>query len=57
MLPPLKPIAIKKCVSMVFLQKDQIDVKNSAFVEIDKEGVHPHIPVGSVACIMLEPGT
>jgi len=42
---------------MVFLQKGQIDVKDGAFVEIDKEGVRTHIPVGSVACIMLEPGT
>ena len=57
MLPPLKPIAMKERVSMVFLQKGQIDVKDGAFVEIDKEGVHTHIPVGSVACIMLEPGT
>ena len=57
MLPPLKPIAMKERVSMVFLQKGQIDVKDGAFVEIDKEGVRTHIPVGSVACIMLEPGT
>ena len=42
---------------MVFLQKGQIDVKDGAFVEIDKEGVRTHIPVGSIACIMLEPGT
>jgi len=57
MLPPLKPIAMKERVSMVFLQKGQIDVKDGAFVEIDKEGVRTHIPVGSIACIMLEPGT
>ena len=57
MLPPLKPIAMKERVSMVFLQKGQIDVKDGAFVEIDKDGVRTHIPVGSVACIMLEPGT
>lgn len=57
MLPPLKPIAMKERISMVFLQKGQIDVKDGAFVEIDKEGVRTHIPVGSVACIMLEPGT
>jgi len=48
---------MKERVSMVFLQKGQIDVKDGAFVEIDKEGVRTHIPVGSVACIMLEPGT
>ncbi|NOQ77521.1 MAG: type I-E CRISPR-associated endonuclease Cas1 [Methylococcaceae bacterium] len=57
MLPPLKPIAMKERVSMVFLQKGQIDVKDGAFVEIDKDGVRTHIPVGSIACIMLEPGT
>ena len=56
MLPPLKPIAMKERVSMVFLQKGQIDVKDGAFVEIDKEGIRTHIPVGSIACIMLEPG-
>jgi CRISP-associated protein Cas1 len=57
MLPPLKPIAMKERVSMIFLQKGQIDVKDGAFVIIDKEGVRTHIPVGSIACIMLEPGT
>jgi len=57
MLPPLKPIAMKERISMVFLQKGQIDVKDGAFVEIDKEGIRTHIPVGSIACIMLEPGT
>lgn len=30
---------------------------DGAFVLIDKTGVRTHIPVGSVACIMLEPGT
>jgi CRISPR-associated protein Cas1 len=48
---------MKERVSMVFLQKGQIDVKDGAFVEIDKDGVRTHIPVGSIACIMLEPGT
>jgi hypothetical protein len=27
------------------------------FVVIDKNGVRTHLPVGGVACIMLEPGT
>ena len=48
---------MKERVSMFFLQKGQIDVKDGAFVEIDKDGVRTHIPVGSIACIMLEPGT
>lgn len=42
---------------MIFLQYGQVDVKDGAFVLIDKNGVRTHIPVGSVACIMLEPGT
>ena len=42
---------------MIFIRYGQIDVVNGAFVLIDKTGVRKHIPVGSVACIMLEPGT
>lgn len=57
MLPPIKPIAMKERVSMVFIQYGQIDVKDGAFVVIDKTGVRTHIPIGSVACLMLEPGT
>lgn len=54
---PLQPIPMKDRVSMIFLQYGQIDVLDGAFVLIDKTGVRTHIPVGSVACIMLEPGT
>lgn len=54
---PLQPIPIKDRVSMIFLQYGQIDVLDGAFVLIDKNGIRTHIPVGSVACIMLEPGT
>lgn len=57
MLPPLKPIAMKERVSMIFIEYGQIDVLDGAFVVVDKEGVRTHIPVGSIACIMLEPGT
>lgn len=42
---------------MIFVKYGQIDVKDGAFVVIDKNGIRKHIPVGSVACIMLEPGT
>lgn len=42
---------------MIFIQYGQIDVLDGAFVVIDKNGVRTHIPVGSVACVMLEPGT
>uniref|UniRef100_UPI002359CBEC CRISPR-associated endonuclease Cas1 n=1 Tax=Pseudomonas aeruginosa TaxID=287 RepID=UPI002359CBEC len=57
MLPPLKPLPMKDRLSMVFVQYGQIDVRDGAFVVIDQTGVRMHIPGGSVACIMLEPGT
>lgn len=57
MLPPLKPIMMRDRVSMIFIEYGQIDVTDGAFVVIDKNGVRTHIPVGGVACIMLEPGT
>lgn len=56
-LPPLKPIPIKDRVSVVFLEKGQLDVLDGAFVVVDKNGTRTHIPVGGVACLMLEPGT
>lgn len=57
MLPPLKPIPIKDRVSVVFVEKGQLDVLDGAFVVVDKNGVRTHIPVGGVACLMLEVGT
>lgn len=54
---PLSPIPLKDRTSMIFLQYGQIDVLDGAFVLINKTGIRTHIPVGSVACIMLEPGT
>jgi CRISP-associated protein Cas1 len=57
MLPSLKPLPMRDRVSMLFIQYGQIDVLDGAFVVIDQRGVRTHIPVGSVACILLEPGT
>lgn len=54
---PLKPTAIKDRSSMIFVRYGQIDVLDGAFVVIDERGVRLHIPVGSLACILLEPGT
>lgn len=55
---PLKPIPIKERNSMVFVGMGQIDVRDGAFVVIDGvNGERMHIPVGSLVCIMLEPGT
>ena len=56
-LPPLKPIPIKDRVSVAFVEKGNLDVLDGAFVVVDKNGVRTHIPVGGVACLMLEPGT
>lgn len=54
---PIKPIPIKDRNSMIFLEYGLIDVIDGAFVLVDKNGVRTHIPLGSIACIMLEPGT
>jgi CRISPR-associated protein Cas1 len=56
-LPPLKPIPIKDRISILFVEKGNLDVLDGAFVVVDKNGIRTHIPVGSVACLMLEPGT
>ena len=55
---PLSPIPIKERISMIFVYYGRIDVRDGAFVVINEEkGERKHIPVGSVVCIMLEPGT
>lgn len=55
---PLKPIPIKDRSSMMFVGAGYIDVKDGAFVVVEKEDqIRTQIPVGSIACLMLEPGT
>ncbi len=56
-LPQLKPIPMKERLSILFVNYGRLDVIDGAFVLVDKNGVRTHIPVGSVACLMLEPGT
>lgn len=56
-LPPLKPIAMKERVSLLFIEYGEIDVIDGAFVVVDATGIRTQIPVGSIACLMLEPGT
>jgi CRISP-associated protein Cas1 len=51
------PIPIKERSTMVWLSYGQVDVQDGAVVLIDKEGVRTHIPVGGLACVLLEPGT
>ena len=54
---PLRPIPIKDRGGIIFLEYGELDVIDSAFVLVDKTGVRVQIPVGGLACIMLEPGT
>jgi len=56
-LPPLKPIPIKDRISVLFVEKGNLDVLDGAFVVVDKNGVRTHIPVGGLVCLMLEPGS
>ena len=37
-LPPLKPIPIKDRISVIFLEKGNLDVLDGAFVVVDKTG-------------------
>lgn len=56
--PPIsvRPIPIKERSSIIFVEKGNLDVIDGAFVLVDKNGVRLQIPIGGVACIMLEPG-
>jgi len=55
-LPKIRPVPIKDRVSVMFAEKCQIDVVNGAFVMINSEGVHTQVPLGTIACLMIEPG-
>ena len=57
LLPPLKPIPIKERLSVLYIEYGQLDVLDGAFVVVDKNGIRTHIPIGGLACLMLEPGT
>jgi CRISPR-associated protein Cas1 len=55
-LPPPRPIPLKDRASIAFVEKGNIDVLDGAFVVVDKNGVRTHLPIGGLACLMLEPG-
>lgn len=54
---PLRPIPLKERAGVIFLEYGQLDVIDNALVLVDQNGVRVQIPVGGLACIMLEPGT
>jgi CRISPR-associated protein Cas1 len=56
-LPPPRPIPIRERSSILFIEKGRLDVLDGAFVLVDDKGVRMHIPIGGLACLMLEPGT
>lgn len=53
---PPKPIPMKDRAAMMFIERGELNVLDGAFVVVDATGVRTHIPVGGLACIMLEPG-
>ena len=56
-LPPPRPIPLKDRATILFIERGQLDVIDGAFVVVDMRGVRTVIPVGGIACLMLEPGT
>lgn len=57
LLPPLTPSPIKDRSAFVFLEYGRLDVIDGSFVLVHETGVRTVIPVGALACILLEPGT
>ena len=55
MAPP-HPIPLKDRVSILFVQRGRLDVRDGAFVLVGKDRERTHVPVGGLACLMLEPG-
>jgi len=55
-LPPPRPIPLKERASLVFVERAQLDVIDGAFVAVNADGTRTHIPIGGLACVMLEPG-
>ena len=56
LLPP-RPIPMRERSSILFIERGQLDVIDGAFVVVDATGVRTVIPVGGIACLMLEPGS
>lgn len=56
-LEPAKPIMLKERASMVALRYGHVDVIDGAFVLVDENGIRKQIPIGSLACVLLETGT
>ena len=55
-LAPPRLIPLKDRASLVFVERAQLDVCDGAFVAVNADGTRTQIPIGGIACIMLEPG-
>lgn len=55
-LPPPRPIPLRDRAAMVFVEHARLDVLDGAFVAVDADGNRTHLPIGGLACVMLEPG-
>lgn len=55
-LPKLRPLQVKDRTPIVHLEKGELDVINGSFVLVDRRGIRIQIPIGSIACLILEPG-
>lgn len=55
-LAPPSPIPLKDRASMVFVEHARLDVLDGAFVAVNADRTRTQIPVGGIACILLEPG-
>lgn len=55
LLPPLRPIPIKERLSVLYIERGQLDVLDGAFVVVDVTCVRTHIPVGGIARPMVKP--
>ena len=53
---PPKPIPLKDRAALVFVERANLDVRDGAFVAVNADGTRTHIPIGGLACLMLEPG-
>jgi CRISP-associated protein Cas1 len=41
---------------MIFVEHARLDVLDGAFVAVNADGTRTQIPIGGIACVMLEPG-
>jgi len=55
-LPDVRPIPVKDRYSFLFLERGQVDVVDGTLAHIDAKGTRTLIPIGNLACLLLEPG-